>query len=101
MSAIRYPSKHYPALNRCAYCPSTENLTKEHIIARGLGSNLVLPMGSCEAHRKATCKVEDFVLRKYLCAFVRICRCRRATRFCGRTDIRSFSGKARIPGKRK
>jgi len=64
---IPYPSKHYRPLNRCAYCPSTEELSKEHIIALGLGSDLVLPRASCEAHRKATSKVEDFVLRKYLC----------------------------------
>jgi len=68
MPPIEYPSKRYPPLNRCAYCPSTENLSAEHIIPFGLGGNLVLPMASCEVHRKATCKVEDFVLRKYLCA---------------------------------
>lgn len=49
------------------YCPSTEYLSDEHIIALGLGGNLVFPKASCELHRKATCKVEDFVLRRYLC----------------------------------
>ena len=62
-----YPSKHYAPLNRCAYCPSTQGLSKEHIIPLGLGGDLILPKASCEVHRKATSKVEDFVLRKYLC----------------------------------
>jgi hypothetical protein len=64
---IPYPSKLYAPLNRCAYCSSTQDLSKEHIIPLGLGSDLILPKASCEAHRKATSKVEDFVLRKYLC----------------------------------
>jgi hypothetical protein len=44
------------------------NLSKEHIIAFGLGSNLVLHSASCEGCRAATSKVEDFVLRRYVCA---------------------------------
>jgi hypothetical protein len=62
-----YPSKLYQPLNRCAYCTSVENLSTEHIIPYGLGSDLVLPKSSCESCRKATSKVEDFVLRRYLC----------------------------------
>ncbi len=65
---IRFPSKRYAPLNRCAYCDATEDLSEEHIIPLGLGGDLVLPKGSCGRHRKATCKVEDFVLRRYLCA---------------------------------
>jgi hypothetical protein len=44
-----------------------DNLSDEHIIPFGLGGGLLLPKGSCEKHRKATSKVEDFVLRRYLC----------------------------------
>jgi hypothetical protein len=66
-----YPSKVYAPLNRCAYCPSTQNisteaLSTEHIIPFGFGGQLILPNASCEAHQKATSKVEDFILRKYL-----------------------------------
>jgi hypothetical protein len=64
---VPYPSKLYQPLNRCAYCTSTDGLSTEHIIPYGLGSDLVLPKSSCEACRKATSKVEDFVLRRYLC----------------------------------
>jgi hypothetical protein len=68
-----YPSKDYPPLNRCAYCPSTatvspETLTTEHIIPFGFGGRLILPKASCKFHQKETCRVEDFILRRYLCA---------------------------------
>lgn len=66
-AGLSYPSKRYAPLNQCAYCDATDNLSDEHIIAFGLGGELVLPKGSCEKHRKATSKVEDFVLRRYLC----------------------------------
>ncbi len=63
-----YPSKVYPPLNRCAYCLSTANLSKEHIIPFGFGGQLIIPKASCKAHRESTSKFEDFILRKYLCA---------------------------------
>jgi hypothetical protein len=63
-----YPSKVYAPLDRCLYCAETENLSKEHIIPFGFGGELIVPRASCKIHQKATCKVEDFVLRKYLCA---------------------------------
>jgi hypothetical protein len=66
--SFEFPSKDYGHLGRCAYCPETTNLSKEHIIAFGLGSNLVVHSASCEKCRAATSKVEDFVLRKYVCA---------------------------------
>lgn len=61
------PAKLYQPLNFCAYCGSTDSLSTEHIIPFGLGGKLILPKASCEECRKATSKVEDFVLRKYLC----------------------------------
>jgi len=63
---IRFPSKQYPHLGRCAYCTATENLSKEHIIPLGLGGQLVLLASSCERCRQATSKVETFALQKYL-----------------------------------
>jgi hypothetical protein len=63
-----YPAKLYQPLNRCAYCPSDVQLSTEHIISYGLGGELIFPKASCESCRKATSKVEDFILRKYLCA---------------------------------
>lgn len=63
-----YPSKVYAPLDRCLYCAETENLSKEHIIPLGFGGELIVPRASCKTHREATSKVEDFVLRKYLCA---------------------------------
>lgn len=63
-----YPSKVYPPLNRCLYCPATENLSKEHIIPLGFGGELIVSKASCDMHRMATSKVEDFILRRYLCA---------------------------------
>ncbi|HXZ41151.1 MAG TPA: hypothetical protein VEG68_10455 [Terriglobales bacterium] len=67
VAGVAYPLKRYAALNQCAYCDATDNLSDEHIIPFGLGGELVLPKGSCEKHRKATSKVEDFALRRYLC----------------------------------
>jgi hypothetical protein len=61
-----YPTKVYPPPRHCAYCPSTEGLTNEHIIAYGLGSELIFRDASCAECSKETSKVEDFVLRRYL-----------------------------------
>ena len=45
--------------------PPLEESEVKKIAARG--GELVLPKASCEKHRKATSKVEDFALRRYLC----------------------------------
>jgi hypothetical protein len=50
------------------YCPSDVQLSTEHIISYGLGGELIFLKASCESCRIATSKVEDFILRKYLCA---------------------------------
>src|ERR1700730_16722883 len=60
------PSKVYAPPKHCAYCPSTEGLTNEHIIAYGLGSELIFRDASCETCSHASSKVEEFVLRRYL-----------------------------------
>lgn len=62
-----YPKKLYPPVNACVYCGATDDLSTEHIIPYGFGGELILPKASCEVHRKATSKVEDFILRRYLC----------------------------------
>jgi len=65
-----YPSKVYAPLNRCVYCTSQEttDLTNEHIIPFGFGGELILPKASCKFHQKETSRVEEFILREYLCA---------------------------------
>jgi hypothetical protein len=65
---IQIPSKQYPQLGCCAYCSATTQLSKEHIIPFGLGGSLVFLESSCDDCRRATSRVEDFVLRRYLCA---------------------------------
>jgi len=59
-------AKVYEPPEHCAYCSSTEGLTNEHIIAYGLGGELIFRNSSCKTCNKATTKVEDFVLRRYL-----------------------------------
>lgn len=49
-------------IGRCAYCGSTENLSKEHIIPLGLGGEEVLYKASCGACRDETSKIEGRVL---------------------------------------
>ena len=65
-----YPAKLYQPLHRCAYCLSDMELSTEHVISYGLGGELIFPKASCESCRQATSKVEDFILRKYLCALL-------------------------------
>jgi hypothetical protein len=59
--------KTYPPVGRCVYCRSTDGpLSREHIIARGLGGRLVLPEASCETCREITSKIERTCLRAIL-----------------------------------
>jgi hypothetical protein len=63
------PSKVYAPANRCIYCDDiTGPLGREHVIAFGLGGNLILPNASCKKCEKATCRAEsiclDFMLGK-------------------------------------
>lgn len=62
-----YPKKLYSPANVCIYCSTQGSLSTEHIIPYGFGGELILPKASCEAHRKATSRIEDFILRRYLC----------------------------------
>lgn len=60
----------YPPVGLCIYCGSTNGaLSKEHIIAYGLGGNLILPKASCESCAKITRDVEQFCLRPMLGPF--------------------------------
>jgi HNH endonuclease len=54
----------YPPLGRCMYCGSKDRLSREHIVPRGLGGNIILPRSSCERCRKITQKFEESCLRK-------------------------------------
>ncbi len=54
----------FRALGTCIYCGTEkENLTSEHIIAFGLGGDLVLPKSSCRPCAKITGQIEQRVLR--------------------------------------
>ncbi len=59
------PIKVYPPVWFCIYCGSTSApLGKEHILAYGLGGNLVLPRASCQKCAAKTKGFEETVLRK-------------------------------------
>jgi hypothetical protein len=64
--------KQYSEPGRCIYCGPEEGrgraLTSEHIIALGLGGNLVIPKASCFRCSKVTCKNEDAALRRMFSA---------------------------------
>jgi len=55
--------KQYPPVNRCIYCGSQEDLSKEHILPYALGGRLVLPRASCSRHRDLTSEIERKVAR--------------------------------------
>jgi hypothetical protein len=57
---------YLPEVGRCIYCPSTSELSDEHIIARGLGGTVILRKASCEACRKITHGFETDVLTTLL-----------------------------------
>lgn len=49
--------------NACIYCGSTEQLSREHILAYALGGSTTIPRGSCEECRKIIHGFETAVLR--------------------------------------
>jgi hypothetical protein len=62
-------------VGRCIYCGSTESLTREHVLPRGLGGGeppagyddaLVLAKATCESCRRITAAVEDKCLNQML-----------------------------------
>jgi hypothetical protein len=58
--------RRYPAVNRCIYCGSTEDLSREHIIPFGLSGTATLRKASCERCRKITGALELKLLRGQL-----------------------------------
>lgn len=58
------PVRKYQPADRCIYCDGPGPYSDEHIIAYGLGGNIVLPRASCPQCAKMTGKVERIVLRK-------------------------------------
>lgn len=54
----------YPPVGRCIYCPSSESLGKEHIIALSLNGALILPKASCPNCAKATGEIERVCARE-------------------------------------
>lgn len=66
--AVRQQRTSYAPVNRCIYCFRNERnrgvqLTKEHIIAKGLNGNSVLPRASCGDCAKTTSRIERAFLR--------------------------------------
>jgi hypothetical protein len=71
----RDPTVRRPPQRRCIYCDATiyrpksdRKLGDEHVIAEGLGGNLVLQEASCEACETAIMEFEPAVLRTILYA---------------------------------
>ena len=56
----------FPPVGRCIYCGAADGLSREHIVAYGLGGSAVLPQASCGACAEATGDVERRVLRANL-----------------------------------
>ena len=57
----------YGPVGHCIYCEASQlPLSREHIIAKGLGGRLVLRGASCEICAKETSRLERFFLRKML-----------------------------------
>tara|TARA_R100000322_G_C5447850_1_gene191942 strand:+ start:3020 stop:3841 length:822 start_codon:yes stop_codon:yes gene_type:complete len=56
--------KNYSPVRQCIYCDCTEDLTNEHIIAKGLGGRWTLPLSSCKKCAAITGKFEGDVLRE-------------------------------------
>jgi hypothetical protein len=52
-------------IGRCIYCGSTDNLTREHIVPRGIGGPWLLLKASCKKCAKVTSGFEKDVLRKF------------------------------------
>jgi hypothetical protein len=53
-------------LGVCAYCGSTDSLTREHVIPRGMAGSITLPQGSCVACAKIIHPIETSCLRSTL-----------------------------------
>lgn len=64
-------SVRYQPVGRCIYCGATNDLTREHIIPRGLKGPLLLPEASCRPCAKITGNFEQIVLREGLGMFRR------------------------------
>ena len=56
------PRGRPPQIGRCIYCGTTDPpLTKEHIIGRAIGGDLVLGRAACERHAAVTSQIERSV----------------------------------------
>jgi len=52
-------------IGKCIYCGSTDNLTREHVVPRGLGGPWLLLKASCKRCAKITSEFEREVLREF------------------------------------
>lgn len=55
------PTTRLAAIGGCIYCGSTEQLSDEHVVPRGLNGTVILPAATCEEHRKLTSAIESRV----------------------------------------
>jgi HNH endonuclease len=53
-------------IGKCIYCERTDNLTREHVVPRGMGGTITLPKGSCKTCAEITKKIETACMRKTL-----------------------------------
>lgn len=61
-----HPQRDYSAVNRCIYCGSISNLSREHIVPYALGGRWVLPRASCDACSRVTSAFERTCTRTIL-----------------------------------
>jgi hypothetical protein len=65
------PNIVYEPVGSCIYCGATENLTREHIVPRGLKGTLILPDASCRDCATITGRIENLCLRHMMGRFRR------------------------------
>ena len=53
-------------IGKCIYCGRTDNLSREHVVPRGMGGTITLPKGSCTACAEVTKKIETACIRNTL-----------------------------------
>jgi hypothetical protein len=53
-------------IGKCIYCGCTDNLTREHVVSRGMGGTITLPKGSCRTCAEVTQKIETACMRHTL-----------------------------------
>jgi hypothetical protein len=58
--------RNIKSIGQCVYCGSKENLSREHVVPRGMGGTITLPKGSCARCAKITHAFETECMRTTL-----------------------------------